>query len=183
MGVRIVVKIGNNVGECAKGSWSSEGYLVLVNLYGRDGVLFRTGDFDKESPCWFSGCDRFLKSCGIGFGARDDLLFKSAGEALDATRGFVNNWCDVTVEELRPRIRKVRLEHSLRWLDEVADYGSPDLKGLKRVCRKCGHDVVEERVLKGYPFYCPRCYENKFSFETEFAIDERKEKEESNGQD
>ena len=125
--------IGNNVGECSKGSFSSEGYLVLVNLLGREGVLFNTGDFDKESPCWFSECDKFLKSCGISFDVRDDLLFKNAAEALDAARDFVNSRGDVTVEELRPRIRKVRLEHSLRWLDEVADYGSPYLKGLKLV--------------------------------------------------
>lgn len=36
---------------------------------------------------------------------------------------------------------------------------------------------LEQTVLKGYPFYCPHCHENKFSFETESAIDEKNEKE------
>lgn len=140
----MVMKIGNDVGECLKGSWSSQGYLVFVNLLGRDGIIFRTREVVNPAvACGFAECDKFLGLCGLSFGPRDDMLFKSADEALDATRDFVNNQVAVTVEELHPRIRKVMMNHSLEWIDEVADCGSPDLNGLKLVCRKCGHDVVE----------------------------------------
>lgn len=128
------MKIGNDIGECLKGSWSSQGYLVFVNLLGRDGIIFRTREVVNPAvACGFAECDKFLGLCGLSFGPRDDMLFKSADEALDATRDFVNKQVAVTVEELHPRIRKVRMNHSLEWLDEVADYGSPDLKGLKLV--------------------------------------------------
>lgn len=175
------MKIGNKIGECVKGSWSSEGYLVLVSLPGRDGGLFRAGGVDKNVDCGFSECDKFLGLCGLGFGDRTDMLFKTANEALDATRDFFDNQDVVTIKDLRPRIRKVRFEHSMKWLDEAADFGSPRLKGLRRVCRRCGHAVVRERQLRDYPFYCPNCYENKFSFETELVCDEGKKKGNNHG--
>ena len=35
-----------------------------------------------------------------------------------------------------------------------------------RVCRNCESELKRETVIKGYPFYCPVCDENKFYFET-----------------
>lgn len=32
-------------------------------------------------------------------------------------------------------------------------------------CRKCGHKIVIERDIEGYPFLCPSCQENMFSSE------------------
>ena len=41
---------------------------------------------------------------------------------------------------------------------------------MKRVCKICG-TVVEnethEELRKEYPYYCPECDQNKYSFETE----------------
>ena len=41
---------------------------------------------------------------------------------------------------------------------------------MKRVCKCCG-TIVETETDKGlrkeYPYYCPRCEENKYTFETE----------------
>ena len=36
----------------------------------------------------------------------------------------------------------------------------------KRYCKKCGARVERENELD-YPFYCPRCDENVYAFETE----------------
>ena len=38
-----------------------------------------------------------------------------------------------------------------------------------RYCIKCGHKVKREThkgLRKEYPYYCPYCYENMFTFET-----------------
>lgn len=32
------------------------------------------------------------------------------------------------------------------------------------ICNRCGHKVEVERELD-YPYYCPTCDENKYSFE------------------
>lgn len=40
----------------------------------------------------------------------------------------------------------------------------------KRICRRCGSEVQEETdtdLKKEYPFYCPNCDENMYSFECE----------------
>lgn len=41
---------------------------------------------------------------------------------------------------------------------------------MKRVCKCCGTIVETEadrELRKEYPYYCPRCEENKYTFETE----------------
>jgi Zn finger protein HypA/HybF involved in hydrogenase expression len=40
-------------------------------------------------------------------------------------------------------------------------------KEVIRLCNRCGNKVVEE-TEKGidYPYYCPNCDENQYSFET-----------------
>lgn len=38
-------------------------------------------------------------------------------------------------------------------------------KNTHRYCTKCNHKVQYERILD-YPFYCPRCDENMYNFET-----------------
>ncbi len=35
-----------------------------------------------------------------------------------------------------------------------------------RLCMRCGTEVRRETVVKQYPFYCPKCDENEFRFET-----------------
>lgn len=36
----------------------------------------------------------------------------------------------------------------------------------RRLCLKCFTLVKRETKIKGYPFYCPYCNENVYSFET-----------------
>lgn len=39
----------------------------------------------------------------------------------------------------------------------------------KRYCLRCGHQVRRETdkdLKKEYPYFCPYCYENVFTFET-----------------
>lgn len=41
---------------------------------------------------------------------------------------------------------------------------------MKRVCKHCGCEVneeVESELRKEYPYYCPECDENMYSFEVE----------------
>ena len=40
-----------------------------------------------------------------------------------------------------------------------------------RVCRRCGETVLKEtaKTLDDYPFVCPNCDENMFTFETRIA--------------
>lgn len=43
---------------------------------------------------------------------------------------------------------------------------------VKRVCRKCGTAVereVDEELRIEYPYYCLKCYENMYSFETDLV--------------
>jgi len=47
---------------------------------------------------------------------------------------------------------------------------------IKRHCFKCGHLVKKEKhkgLRKEYPYYCPHCDENMYTFET---YKKRKEK-------
>lgn len=46
---------------------------------------------------------------------------------------------------------------------------------MKRYCRKCGTRVrkeTEKELQKEYPFYCPKCDENLFGFETDIKESE-----------
>ena len=46
---------------------------------------------------------------------------------------------------------------------------------MKRYCRKCGTKVrkeTEKELRKEYPFYCPKCDENLFGFETDIKESE-----------
>lgn len=38
-----------------------------------------------------------------------------------------------------------------------------------RICRRCKGRVMPEKgkLREKYPYYCPTCYENMFSFETD----------------
>lgn len=36
----------------------------------------------------------------------------------------------------------------------------------RRVCIRCESPVKRETKIKEYPFYCPRCDENMYRFET-----------------
>lgn len=41
---------------------------------------------------------------------------------------------------------------------------------MKKICKHCGCEVneeVEEELKKEYPYYCPYCDENMYSFEVE----------------
>ncbi len=43
---------------------------------------------------------------------------------------------------------------------------------IKIICRRCGTAVCREtdrELKKEYPYYCPCCYENMYSFEYIFA--------------
>ena len=53
---------------------------------------------------------------------------------------------------------------------------------MRKICKQCGMGVVKEEnneLKKEYPFFCPGCDENMYSFECEDVpenIDERKKK-------
>lgn len=43
---------------------------------------------------------------------------------------------------------------------------------MKRVCRRCGTEVVKEtEPTIDYPYYCPECDENMYTFETVEVLD------------
>lgn len=60
-----------------------------------------------------------------------------------------------------------------RWFDEHHSKGVAYLmfgseSGKKIVCKRCGNEVQEEEdeeLRKEYPYYCPKCDENMYSFE------------------
>lgn len=33
------------------------------------------------------------------------------------------------------------------------------------LCNQCDSPIFKEKVLKGYPYYCPNCNENKYNIE------------------
>lgn len=60
------------------------------------------------------------------------------------------------------------------WFDEQYPKGVAYLvngrKSSKTVCRRCGTEVQkeeDEELRKEYPYYCPKCDENMYSFECE----------------
>ena len=49
---------------------------------------------------------------------------------------------------------------------------------MKRICKRCGckvNEEVEEELKEEYPYYCPYCDENMYSFEVEEAPEDMEE--------
>lgn len=77
--------------------------------------------------------------------------------------------------ELYPRADETQDDY----LEEISDYLSNEtgfchggFELAMRICRRCGSAVKRETdpdLSKEYPYYCPECNENMFTFETELV--------------